>query len=63
MSKDVTLLAKYTDDEMQMKAERFIYNLNYPSYEKESCEIEVRSLFKFDLKEKVFLKAEKFILP
>ncbi len=55
----MTLLAKYTDDEMQMKAERFIYNLNYPSYEKESCEIEVRSLFKFDLKEKVFFESRK----
>ena len=53
----MTLLAKYTDDEMQMKAERFIYNLNYPSYEKESCEIEVRALFKFDLKEKVFFES------
>ncbi len=42
-----------------MKAERFIYNLNYPIYEKESCEIEVRSLFKFDLKEKVFFENRK----
>ncbi len=42
-----------------MKTERFIYNLNYPIYEKESCEIEVRSLFKFDLKEKVFFENRK----
>ncbi len=42
-----------------MKTERFIYNLNYPIYEKESCEIEVRSLFKFDLKEKVFFESSK----
>ncbi|PKM53533.1 MAG: SAM-dependent methyltransferase, partial [Firmicutes bacterium HGW-Firmicutes-3] len=44
---------------MQIKTGRYIYNLNYPSYEKESCEIEVRSLFKFDLKEKVFLASSK----
>jgi hypothetical protein len=42
-----------------MKTERFIYNLNYPIYEKESCEIEVRSLFKFDLKGKVFFESRK----
>jgi hypothetical protein len=47
---------------MLMKTERFIYNLNYPIYEKESCEIEVRALFQFDLKEKVFLQIEKCIL-
>lgn len=39
-----------------MKTERFIYNLNYPVNEKESCELEVRSLFQFDLKEKVFFE-------
>jgi tRNA G10 N-methylase Trm11 len=36
-----------------------MYNLNYPTYEKESCEIEVRSLFGFDLKEKVFFENRK----
>ena len=42
-----------------MKTERFMYNLNYPIYAKESCEIEVRSLFNFDLKEKVFFENRK----
>ncbi|WP_414733920.1 TRM11 family SAM-dependent methyltransferase [Acetobacterium carbinolicum] len=42
-----------------MKTERFIYNLNYPIYEKESCEIEVRALFQCDLKEKVFFESRK----
>ena len=44
---------------MQMKLERFIYNLNYPIKEKELCELEVRSLFNFDLKEKVFFENRK----
>lgn len=42
-----------------MKTGQFIYTLNYPSYEKESCEIEVRALFKFDLKGKVFFESRK----
>lgn len=42
-----------------MKTERFIYNLNYPINEKESCELEVRSLFQFDLKEKVFFESRE----
>ena len=44
---------------MQMKTEQFIYNLNYPVKEKELCELEVRSLFNFDLKEKVFFESRK----
>lgn len=42
-----------------MAIERFIYNLNYPVKEKELCELEVRSLFNFDLKEKVFFESRK----
>jgi tRNA G10 N-methylase Trm11 len=42
-----------------MKTERFIYNLNYPANEKGSCELEVRSLFQLDLKEKVFFETRK----
>ncbi len=42
-----------------MTTERFVYNLNYPIYEKESCEIEVRALFQFELKEKVFFESRE----